>query len=50
MKHFRAWLVTVKNLNLLFGIRDKDKHKLVKGSDKDEMGTISLSSDIYTIH
>ena len=40
MKYFHVSLVTVKSLNLLFGNRDKDKHKVVKGSDKEEMRTI----------
>ena len=47
MKYFCVSLVTVKSLNLLLGNGDKDKHKLVKGSDEDEMGIIFLKSDTY---
>ena len=49
MKYFRISLATVKSLNLLFGHRDKGKYKFVKGSDKEEMGTSFLKSDIYDL-
>ena len=46
MKYFRVSVVTVKSLNLMFENRDKDKHKLVKGSNKDEVGIIFFKSGI----
>ena len=38
-EYFLVLLVKVKSLNMFLGNRDKDRLKLVKGSDKDEMGT-----------
>ena len=37
---YRVSLVKVKSLNLPFGNQDKDKHKLVKQSDRVKIGTI----------
>lgn len=39
MKYLRISLVTIKSLNLLFGNLDKDKDKLVKRHNKDEIRT-----------